>query len=200
MYTIVVDDKNYMHTSVFEPLMQKSNLVNSLKILVPQYYNGLDMNDFFAILEYKTPESGKVGIIDLNEKIILENGYIQYIVPADIKMTNEFGLLKILMIFTRRNEEGGTSFVRKVGPADIPIKQVGEWEGDDPDGNLDLIDQKLLEMKEMIDDIKEMQENLDNEKADNISYKNNILQLTSHNKSIGDSVKIQGQDLVWKEI
>ena len=200
MHTIVVDENGCMHTSVFEPIIQKSNLVNSLKILIPRYYNEFDMHDFTAMLEYKTPEQSKVGIVDLEDNVILENGYIQYIVPVDIKMTSEAGFLKIMMVFTQSDEDGKLLFVRRVGPADVFIKDIGEWEGEDPDGELDSIDQKIAEMQEMIDELKTSQKELDDSKADNISYEDNIIQLLSNGKSIGDSYEIQGQNLTWQEI
>lgn len=52
----------------------------------------------------------------------------------------------------------------------------------------------------MVEDVKGVQEQLEKEKADNVTYENNILQLTANDSPIGDPVKIEGTNLVWKEI
>lgn len=201
MYSIVVDDNNYMHTSVYKPILQKSNLTDSIKILVPEIYSKYDMKEFSAELKYKTPQSGKVGAVIMSDPTILENGYIQFVVPVDINMTTEAGILKIILTFTKMDKlKEGTALVRKVGPADVPITAIGEWDGEIPDEDIDAMDKKLAEMQNMIDDVKDMQEKLDKEKADNLRFENQILQLMSHNDPIGDQIKIENSDLEWKEI
>lgn len=201
MYSIVVDDNNYMHTSVYKPILQKSNLTDSIKILVPEIYSKYDMKEFSAELKYKTPQSGKVGAVIMSDPTILENGYIQFVVPVDINMTTEAGILKIILTFTKMDKlKEGTALVRKVGPADVPITAIGEWDGEIPDEDIDAIDKKLAEMQNMIDDVKDMQEKLDKEKADSLRFENQILQLMSHNDPIGDQIKIENSDLEWKEI
>ena len=195
MHTIVVDNNNYMHTSVYKPILQCSNLTEYIKILVPEIYFKYDMLDFMAKLEYKTPETGRIGSIELNDPAILENGYIQFVFAVDIDMTEEAGTLKVLLVFTKENEQGGESLVRNVGPADVYVKPIEKWEEDS-----DSVDKKLAEMQNMIDDIKETQDRMDKEKADNISYTDDMLQLTSNDSLIGDAVKIEKSELTWKEI
>lgn len=195
MHTIVVDNNNYMQTSVYKPILQCSNLTEYIKILVPEIYFKYDMLDFMAKLEYKTPETGRIGSIELNDPAILENGYIQFVFAVDIDMTEEAGTLKVLLVFTKENEQGGESLVRNVGPADVYVKPIEKWEEDS-----DSVDKKLAEMQNMIDDIKETQDRMDKEKADNISYTDDMLQLTSNDSLIGDAVKIEKSELTWKEI
>ena len=195
MHTIVVDNNNYMQTSVYKPILQCSNLTEYIKILVPEIYFKYDMLDFMAKLEYKTPETGRIGSIELNDPAILENGYIQFVFAVDIDMTEEAGILKVLLVFTKENEQGGESLVRNVGPADVYVKPIEKWEEDS-----DSVDKKLAEMQNMIDDIKETQDRMDKEKADNISYTDDMLQLTSNDSLIGDAVKIEKSELTWKEI
>lgn len=204
MYTILVDNKNCMHTSVYETILQETNLSSSIRILVPRFYEDFDMNDFKASIRYKSSDGESIGIIDLQDPKCLEkeNGYLQFMLPVTIEMTKNAGLLNILMSFTKSNNDDENSIlVRKISPCNICITPIGDWSGEEiPDSEVNFIDQKLTEIKEMIDDVKETQDHLSKEKADDISYENNVLQLTSNDNPIGRSVKIENTDLVWKEI
>ena len=201
MYTILVDNKNYMHTSVREAIVQGSNLTNYIKILVPQQYGDFNMIDFRASIRYKIQDEQGVGIVEMDDPEELSNGYLQYLLPVTVEMTNKAGLLTLLLTFTKTDDLDESSIlVRKICPIEISIVPIGEWEGEIPDSDIDYIDKKLEEIKDMVEDVKGVQEQLEKEKADNVTYENNILQLTANDSPIGDPVKIEGTNLVWKEI
>ena len=117
MYTILVDNKNYMHTSVREAIVQGSNLTNYIKILVPQQYGDFNMIDFRASIRYKIQDEQGVGIVEMDDPEELSNGYLQYLLPVTVEMTNKAGLLTLLLTFTKTDDLDESSIlVRKISP------------------------------------------------------------------------------------
>lgn len=80
----------------------------------------------------------------------------------------------------------------KISKENTKIIPIDNWAEMIPDEALSSLDQRILELialnKSMYD---QLNTNLDN-KADNIKYQNNILQLTSNGKEIGNAVEITG--------
>lgn len=92
--------------------------------------------------------------------------------------------------------------VLKTQPADIMITETDGWSGDLPDDTLNAIDEKMLELQEMQGELKNMQDHLNNNKADGLMYEDHELQLTANGEPIGNSVEVTGGDgsLAWKEV
>ena len=59
-----------------------------------------------------------------------------------------------------------------------------------PDSVLTPLDQRLLEVIALNKQLSDIVNTIDETKADNLKFKNNILQLLSHQKEIGDSVDL----------
>ena len=57
MYTLLVNEKNEIVTTVKERIMQRSKLVDDLHFLVEPIYKGIDMSDFTVMMEYILPVS-----------------------------------------------------------------------------------------------------------------------------------------------
>lgn len=195
MYTFLVNADNSLTASVTERIMQRSKLVDNLHFLADTTYSGVDMTDYTVLLEYKLPVSKSYKTEILKKSTELYKNKLEYKLPFDTNLTSEAGDIEFWLTFSdvEMTTEGETiQRVRKVGPGVVHIIPISNWADMVPDEALSSLDQRLIELialnKSMYD---QLNINLDG-KADNIKYQNNILQLTSNGKEIGNAVEITG--------
>lgn len=195
MYTFLINEDNTITASLTERIMQRSKLVDNLHFLVDQTYKGVDISDYTVMLEYVLPVSKRYKTEILTKSNELYKNRLEYILPFDTNLTSEPGDIRMWLTFATvdMTEKGQTiQRVRKVGPGVVHIIPIDNWAEMIPDEALSPLDQRILELiamnKSMYD---QLNINLDG-KADNIKYQNNILQLTSNGKEIGNAVEITG--------
>lgn len=203
MYTVIVGSDSSIVASVVEPIIQGSNFEHTMRILVPPEYHGYDTTTFMSLFEYKTP-SGAVGSETLTASEQTYKGFVEYLLPVKSAMTNDAGVVVFCITFLLNVEENGRkqAVVLKTQPADLMIWKSDEWIGDLPDGTLNAIDEKMLKLAEMQEELKGMQDTLNNSKADNLAYDGDRLQLTANGEPIGDAVEITDTDesIEWIEV
>lgn len=195
MYTFLINADNSITASLTERIMQRSKLVDSLHFLADTIYSGVDMTEYTVLLEYKLPVSKSYKTEILKKSTELYKNKLEYKLPFDTNLTSEAGDIEFWLTFSdvEMTAEGETiQRVRKVGPGVVHIVPISNWADMVPDEALSSLDQRLIELialnKSMYD---QLNINLDG-KADNIKYQNNILQLTSNGKEIGNAVEIAG--------
>lgn len=195
MYTFLINADNTITASLTERIMQRSKLVDNLHFLADTIYSGVDMTDYTVLLEYKLPVSKSYKTEILKKSTELYKNKLEYKLPFDTNLTSEAGDIEFWLTFSdvEMTDEGETiQHVRKVGPGVVHIIPINNWADVVPDEALSSLDQRLIELialnKSMYD---QLNINLDG-KADNIKYQNNILQLTSNGKEIGNAVEIAG--------
>lgn len=195
MYTFLINADNSITASLTERIMQRSKLVDSLHFLADAIYSGVDMTEYTVLLEYKLPVSKSYKTEILKKSTELYKNKLEYKLPFDTNLTSEAGDIEFWLTFSdvEMTAEGETiQHVRKVGPGVVHIIPISNWADVVPDEALSSLDQRLIELialnKSMYD---QLNINLDG-KADNIKYQNNILQLTSNGKEIGNAVEIAG--------
>lgn len=195
MYTFLINADNSITASLTERIMQRSKLVDNLHFLADTIYSGVDMTEYTVLLEYKLPVSKSYKTEILKKSTELYKNKLEYKLPFDTNLTSEAGDIEFWLTFSdvEMTAEGETiQHVRKVGPGVVHIIPISNWADVVPDEALSSLDQRLIELialnKSMYD---QLNINLDS-KADNIKYQNNILQLTSNGKEIGNAVEIAG--------
>ena len=203
MYTILVNDDNTLTTSVRERIMQRSKLVDSLHFLVEPTYKELDIADFTVTLEYVLPISKKYKVETLIKSDELYKERLEYKLPFDTNLTREYGDIEIQLTFTKvdLDEEGkDIQYVRKTSTTSITIVPISAWSDVIPDEALTDLDQKILKTDAQIKELREMQENILVEKADNLvlDEENKELYLTAEGNQIGNKVKLSdlGNEIV----
>ena len=195
MYTILVNDDNTLTTSVRERIMQRSKLVDSLNFLVEPTYKELNIADFTVTLEYVLPISKKYKVETLIKSDELYKERLEYKLPFDTNLTREYGDIEIQLTFTKvdLDEEGkDIQYVRKTSTTSITIVPISAWSDVIPDEALTDLDQKILKTDAQIKELREMQENILVEKADNLvlDEENKELYLTAEGNQIGNKVKL----------
>ena len=203
MYTILVNDDNTLTTSVRERIMQRSKLVDSLHFLVEPTYKELNIADFTVTLEYVLPISKRYKVETLIKSDELYKERLEYKLPFDTNLTREYGDIEIQLTFTKvdLDEEGkDIQYVRKTSTTSITIVPISAWSDVIPDEALTDLDQKILKTDAQIKELREMQENILVEKADNLvlDEENKELYLTAEGNQIGNKVKLSdlGNEIV----
>lgn len=196
MYTILVNDNNELVTTVKERIMQRSKLVDNLHFLVNPMYKKVDMSGFTVTMEYVLPVSREYKTETLVKSEELYKGQLEYVLPFDTCLTKEAGKIEIQLTFTKTSlDADGNSKqqVRKAGPATITIVPITAWSDIIPDSALSALDQRLLMVDAMINAANELNMNLMENKADDISYNEdtNELQLLANGNGVGKKVTIK---------
>lgn len=195
MYTFLINEDNTLTASVTERVMQRSKLVDRLHFLAGPTYKGVNMSDYTVLLEYVLPVSKSYKTEILQKSDELYKNKLEYILPFDTELTSEAGDIEIQLTFAsvEMDVDGKpTQYVRKVGPGVIHIISINNWSDMIPDAALSSLDQRLLVLIGQTKALSDQMNATINNKADGLSYKNNILQLLSQGNPIGNSVKIFG--------
>lgn len=193
MYTILLNETNELITSVKERIMQRSKLVDNLHFLVDPIYKGHDMSEFMATMEYLLPVSKELHTEQLTLSDELYKEKLEYKVPFDTTLTKEAGKIEVQLTFTKieMDEEGKTTqYVRKTSPASITIVPISAWSDIIADSALDIIDQRLIQTEAMINALNDLSQEIYDNKADNIVFNTNKIQLVANGKPIGDPVSL----------
>lgn len=201
MYTFLINKDNTLTASVQDRIMERTKLVDNLHFLADPTYNDVDMSDFTVTLEYLLPISKKYKTEILSKSESLYKNKLEYILPFDTNLTCEPGDIEIQLTFTKvtMDVQGELyQHVRHVGPGVIHIVPINAWSDIIPDDALTALDQRLLAADALLNSLNERNKSIMDGKADNLSYKNEVLQLTANGKPIGNAIKVT-QDNVESE-
>ena len=193
MYTFLINEDNTLTCSVQERVMQRSKQVDKLHFLADPTYKGVDMSDWMVSLEYLLPVSKRYMTETLKKSEELYKNKLEYTLPFDTNLTSEAGDIEIQITFASvtMDPDGTTvQHVRKVGPGVIHIIPISNWSDMIPDAALSSLDQRLLKIDATLKALSDRNQQIFDSKADNLSYVDQKLQLTSNGKPIGNAVKI----------
>ena len=196
MYTILVNDNNELVTTVKERIMQRSKLVDELHFLANPTYKNIDMSNFTVTMEYILPVSREYKTETLVKSSALYKGQLEYVLPFDTCLTKEAGKIEIQLTFSQVSldaDGNAKQQVRKVGPATVTIVPLTAWSDIIPDSALSALDQRLIMIDAMVQAANEMNYQMMNNKADDISYNEdtNELQLLAGGNAIGNKVVVK---------
>ena len=193
MYTFLINENNTLTCSVQDAIMERSKMVDKLHFLADPTYKGVDMTDYTVNLEYVLPISKRYKTEILTKSDELYKNKLEYILPFDTDLTSEPGDIQIQITFlaVTMDPDGTTvQHVRKVGPGVIHVIPISNWSDLIPDAALSSVDQRLLAAEAMLKALSDRNAAIFDSKADNLSYVDQKLQLTSNGKPIGNAVKI----------
>ena len=173
MYTLKITDNNTVVTSVKEKIVERSNYVDNIQIIVAKLYKEqIDMSEATVYMEYTLPISKKIKITQLiPNNLEFKDDYIQYIVPAEANLTAEAGDIEVSFTFLKliSNEDDSVNpYVRKTQSGIIHISPLAAVAKFDPSEMLDDIDQRLLQWIALQQDMKALSESTYNEMVTDI--------------------------------
>ena len=193
MYVILVNDDNTLLITQKERIMQRSKLVDDLWFISSPNYKGYDMTNCTVMLEYLLPVSKSYKSEILVKSDDTYNGYLKYMLPFDTELTTEPGKIEVQLTFVLVDLDTNGSAVqrvRKTSAVSIDVIPITAWSDIIPDSALTAIDQRLIKTDAQIKALADIGDYLNNEKADDLSYTDGVLQLMANKKHIGKAVII----------
>lgn len=196
MYTILINTDNTATAVERQRIMQYSKLVDTLRFIVAETYNGWQIDKSSFVLQYRTPVTHtlKLATLELSDEPY-SAGYLQYKLSVDTDMTAENGDLELLVSFKEvsMNEEGEvTTRNRNVGEIVIPVIPVSNW-FTAPDEALDTLTQYYVANQQTIQAISDLIGTINQNKADDVilDAENGRLHAGNDGKKIGEGISLE---------
>lgn len=208
MYTLRITDDNNVITTVKESLMEKSNCVNSIQIIINKLYKEqIDMTDTTAYMKYVLPVTKKIKMTQLIADTTTDESHILYTIPVTANISAEPGDIEVSFTFLKlvHDEESDTttSYVRKTESGLIHITKLAQFDSYEPSEMLTELDQRILALMATAEDIKKFgQATYDNMPIDmKLDSEAKKLTLVNANGNTGDGVGIaELSDSIAKEL
>lgn len=208
MYTLRITDDNNVITTVKESLMEKSNCVNSIQIIINKLYKEqIDMTDTTAYMKYVLPVTKKIKMTQLIADTTTDESHILYTIPVTANISAEPGDIEVSFTFLKlvHDEESDTttSYVRKTEFGLIHITKLAQFDSYEPSEMLTELDQRILALMATAEDIKKLgQATYDNMPIDmKLDSEAKKLTLVNANGNTGDGVGIADlSDSIAKEL
>ena len=162
VYTILVNDNNTLSVTKRDRIMQRSTGFDAIRFLVNPIYQGFSMADCTVTLRYKLPQSQKLKTEMLQLAEEKYNGFLQYIIKVDSKLTYEPGDIVCNLTFSLADlDVNGKPVirVRKVDDAPITINAISDWDALVPDELLSSLDQRIIMQDKQIKQLAEILSN-----------------------------------------
>ena len=208
MYTLRITDDNNVITTVKESLMEKSNCVNSIQIIINKLYKEqIDMTDTTAYMKYVLPVTKKIKMTQLIADATTDESHILYTIPVTANISAEPGDIEVSFTFLKlvHDDESDTttSYVRKTESGLIHITKLAQFDSYEPSEMLTELDQRILALMATAEDIKKLgQATYDNMPIDmKLDSEAKKLTLVNANGNTGDGVGIADlSDSIAKEL
>ena len=189
MYTICMNKEKRLITTQKITIYQREKLVDKIQFLFPEEYNDMPLNDFTAELKY-VDQANVPHVEILKKDSELYKGKLRYVLPIDSNLTRYAGDIKIRITFLKTDYEEKTQYVLHTGETIIAISPISDYYNFIPDESLEFVDQIVCNLEAKLEAVDKIASAYDLQKADNITYDDNKLQLTSNGNKIGDSITI----------
>lgn len=115
--------------------------------------------------------------------------------PVNSELSKFSGDISVRITFTKIDMDTQTQYVLHTGETSITISPLKDYYTFVPDASLEFVDQLVGNLEAKLEATERIAEIYDNKKADNITYENNDIQLTSNGK-IGNSITISDGSIV----
>lgn len=208
MYTLRITDDNNVITTVKESLMEKSNCVNSIQIIINKLYKEqINMTDTTAYMKYVLPVTKKIKMTQLIADTTTDESHILYTIPVTANISAEPGDIEVSFTFLKlvHDEESDTttSYVRKTESGLIHITKLAQFDSYEPSEMLTELDQRILAFMATAEDIKKLgQATYDNMPIDmKLDSEAKKLTLVNANGNTGEGIGIADlSDSIAKEL
>lgn len=193
MYTIIMNSDKSLTSTITTTLFQRENLVDKIQFLFPEFYDDIKLSDFTATLKYIDQANIPHAEILLKDESLYKNK-IRFTLPIDTDLNTYAGDIQIRITLTKVDMDEKKQYVLHTGEAKITISPLKDYYTFVPDESLEFVDQLVGSLTSKIEATEKLAEAYDKNKADNITYEGNKIQLTSNGQKIGDSITIIGGD------
>ena len=195
MYTLLAKKDNLFVTSVKERIVQKTKLTNTVRILVTNEHNGVNMKDCLAIMYYKLPISDEWRSKELTpSEELYQNKYVEYLFPTDTWLTSEYGDVVVELRFYNVSLNDGINvdqYLRKITDGIIHISCSKDWASGIADDLLSPIDQRIIQIMMVQNRQEEMMNEVQANEIETLAVTDGKLHLvTTSGNQKGDTIDI----------
>lgn len=188
MYTILMQpDKSLVATQRVK-IYQREKLADKLEFLIPSTYQDINIQECAIILKYVDQD----GIV-LSEQLekdeeLYKDNYVRCVVPVNTRLTRSAGNITMHLTFIHVDyDTNDADVVLHSGETVLTVLPLKDLYDHITDESLEILDQKIIKLQAGIEATNILAESIDKNKADDLSYENNTLQLMSNGQKIGTS-------------
>lgn len=189
MYTIIMNEDKSLTATHKTTIYQREKLVDKIQFLFPQKYNDLNLSECTAILKYLDQSNIPHAEILQKDEELYKN-HLRYVLPIDTDLTSFAGDIEIRITFSKIDMEQQKQYVFHTGAYVLTVNSLKDYYSFVPDESLEFVDQLVGNLEAKLESVDKIATAYDTEKADNITYEDNKIQLTSNGNKIGDAITI----------
>lgn len=190
MFIIIMNEDKTLAVASKVKIYRKENMVDKMKFLFPEQYEDLVLSECIATLKYRDP-NGDLHAELLHKDEELYKGKLSYSLPITTKLTEYAGDVYLRITFNKTDTETETQYVMHTGETKIIVESLADYSNLTPDQALEFVDQIVGILQSKLEATEKIAQTYDEEKADNISYEEDQVQLVSNGKPIGDTITIK---------
>ena len=187
MYTFLLNkDKSLLATERIK-IYQREKLVDKVQFILPQSYEEIDLTNknVSIILKYVDQEGNAQSEFLVKDDELYKDNYVRCELPIDTNITKFAGNITLHLTIIYLDVENQINQVMHSSETILTISPLKDMYVNINDKSLEILDQKIIELQASIEAANILNESIDKNKADNLSYEDNTLQLISNGKKIG---------------
>lgn len=187
MYTFLLNkDKSLLATERIK-IYQREKLVDKVQFILPQSYEEIDLTNknVSIILKYVDQEGNAQSEFLVKDDELYKDNYVRCELPIDTNITKFAGNITLHLTIIYLDVENQINQVMHSSETILTISPLKDMYVNINDKSLEILDQKIIELQASIEAANILNESIDKNKADDLSYKDNTLQLMSNGKKIG---------------
>lgn len=187
MYTFLLNkDKSLLATERIK-IYQREKLVDKVQFILPQSYEEIDLTNknVSIILKYVDQEGNAQSEFLVKDDERYKDNYVRCELPIDTNITKFAGNITLHLTIIYLDVENQINQVMHSSETILTISPLKDMYVNINDKSLEILDQKIIELQASIEAANILNESIDKNKADDLSYEDNTLQLMSNGKKIG---------------
>lgn len=187
MYTFLLNkDKSLLATERIK-IYQREKLVDKVQFILPQSYEEIDLTNknVSIILKYVDQEGNAQSEFLVKDDELYKDNYVRCELPIDTNITKFAGNITLHLTIIYLDVENQINQVMHSSETILTISPLKDMYVNINDKSLEILDQKIIELQASIEAANILNESIDKNKADDLSYEYNTLQLMSNGKKIG---------------
>ena len=187
MYTFLLNkDKSLLATERIK-IYQREKLVDKVQFILPQLYEEIDLTNknVSILLKYVDQEGNAQSEFLVKDDELYKDNYVRCELPIDTNITKFAGNITLHLTIIYLDVENQINQVMHSSETILTISPLKDMYVNINDKSLEILDQKIIELQASIEAANILNESIDKNKADDLSYEDNTLQLMSNGKKIG---------------
>jgi len=179
-------DKSLLATERIK-IYQREKLVDKVQFILPQLYEEIDLTNknVSIILKYVDQEGNAQSEFLVKDDELYKDNYVRCELPIDTNITKFAGNITLHLTIIYLDVENQINQVMHSSETILTISPLKDMYVNINDKSLEILDQKIIELQASIEAANILNESIDKNKADDLSYEDNTLQLMSNGKKIG---------------